>query len=386
VAAEPNWRPPPFPPAGGPGYLELLARAAAPGPSDAPELSGTPQPSGAPEPASAPEPSGRRPVPEPSWAAVLATTVRLWAGRRIRRVWAAQTRWRIVIMAALVAVIFVASAASVTLSGSGRNRQATGHPGGGAAAGTGTLAAAAAARQQAAAWVAGQASADAVVACDPAMCAALQSRGVPAGQLLVLAPAGADPLGSDLVVATSVVRSQFGARLAAVYAPVTLAAFGSGTARVEVRAMAPDGAAAYQAQLAADVRARKAGGTLLLHNQRIQAAAGARAALASGEVDARLLVTLATLAALHPLDITGFAAPAPGASAGVPLRTAYITGAAAPGGHRPVSLRSLRAVLLAQRPPYLPASVQAVQISPGRVVLRVTYPVPSPLGLLAPNS
>jgi hypothetical protein len=370
-AAEPNWRPPPLIPIG-PGQPERLARASAPEPSRLPPLPG------------APEAPARPPPPEPSWAAVLATTVRLWAGRRIRRVWPAQTRWRIVIMAALVAVVFVAGAVTVTLSRPGQ--RAAGHPGGGAPAGAGALAAAAAARQQAAGWVATQASADAIVACDPAMCTALQARGVPASRLLVLSPGGADPLGSDLVVATPAVRSEFGPRLAGVYAPAVLAVFGQGAAQIDVRAAAPDGAAAYRAQLATDVRARRADGRLLLHNRHIRVTAAAGTALARGEVDSRLLVTLATLADLHPLDITGFGAPAPGASAGVPLRTAYITAAPPPGARRPASLSRLSAVLRAQRPPYLPASVQTVQISPGRAVLKVTYPAPSPLGLLEPSS
>jgi hypothetical protein len=221
------------------------------------------------------------------------------------------------------------------------------------------------------------------VACDPAMCAALQARGVPADRLLVLSPARADPLGSDLVVATPAVRSQFGARLTGVYAPVTLAAFGSGAARIDVRAVAPDGAAAYRAGLAADVRARRAAGTMLLRNHRIHTAAAARAALAAGTVDPRLLAVLATLAAVHPLDITGFGSPGPGASAGVPLRAAEIT-VAAPGS--PASLTRLAAILRAQRPPYLPSSIRAVRISPHLAVLRIEYPVPSPLGLLGSGS
>ncbi len=42
------------------------------------------------------------------------------------------------------------------------------------------LAAGAAIRSQAAAWIAGQVSGDAMVACDPGMCAALQAQGIPA--------------------------------------------------------------------------------------------------------------------------------------------------------------------------------------------------------------
>ena len=114
-------------------------------------------------------------------------------------------------------------------------------------------------------------------------------------------------------------------------------------------------------------------------------AAGARAALAAGEVDPRLLITLATLAHLHPLNITGFGSPGPGASAGVPLRSADITGAVPPGSRHAMPLQTLMTILQAQRPPYLPSSLAIVRIPPGGAVLRVGYPVPSPLGLLGPG-
>ena len=309
---------------------------------------------------------------------MLVTTVRLWLRRRLawtRRLWPARARWRAVIAAALVAAVFAAGAATVILSRPGR----TGQAGAPAAA---ALASAAAVRQQAAAWVASQANPDAIVACDPAMCAALQAHGVPAGRLLVLTPARSDPLGSDLVVATAAVRSQFGARLAGVYAPVAVAVFGSGAARIDVRTVAPEGAPAYLAGLATDLRARKAAGALMLHNSHIHVAPAGRAALTAGEIDPRLLVTLATLAHLHPLNITGFGSPGPGASAGVPLRSADITAAAAPGSHHLVSLPALMAILQAQRPPYLPASLEIVRVPRGGAVLRIEYPVPSPLGLL----
>jgi hypothetical protein len=336
-------------------------------------MSWPPEPSdwsGEPAPAAVPR------TREPSWGTVLITTLRLWTRRRlgrIRRLWPARARWRVLLVAALVAVVFVAGAATVRLSRAGG-------PGGeaGRQAGTPALAAAAAARQQAAAWVARQAGADAIVACDPAMCAALQAHGVPAGRLLVLSPARGDPLGSDLVVATPAVRSQFGARLPGVYAPVTLAAFGSGAARIDVRAMAPLGAAAYRAQLITDVRARKEAGALLLRNHRIHVAGAARAALAGGEVDSRLLVTLAALAAIHPLDIAGFGAPGRGASPGVPLRSADVAG----GPPHPASLPSLMTILRAQRSPYLPSSLKIVRIPARGSVLRIEYPAPSPLGLL----
>jgi hypothetical protein len=320
--------------------------------------------------AQAPEPSH---APEPSWGIVLATTVQLWSRRWLRRWWPTRARWRVAIVVALVAVVFVAGGVTVTLSGAGQGQRA--------AAGGGALSAAAA-RQQAAGWVAGQVAADAVVACDPGMCGVLQGQHVPAGRLLVLSPAGGDLLGSDLVVATAAVRREFGPRLAGVYAPVTLAAFGSGAARIEVRAVAPDGAAAYRARLAADSRARRAAGASLLHNPGIRVAGPARAELAGGQVDSRLLVTLAALSHLHPVAIVSFGGVGPGASAGVPLRSADIAGAAPRGGGQPASLAGLRAFFRAQRAPYLPASLATVRITPQRAVLSVGYRVPCPLGLL----
>ena len=323
-----------------------------------------------------PPPSGQRPPAEPSWGTVLATTVRLWLRRRLswtRRSRPGRARWLALIVAGLVAVTLL-----VTLMLSEQSGPSTGPPGAAAKA----VAAAAAVRQRAAAWVASQDSPDAIVACDPAMCAALEAHGVPAGRLVALTPARSDPLGSDLVVATAAVRGQFGARLTGVYAPVTLASFGSGTARIDVRVVAPDGAAAYWAALAADERARASAGAQLLHNRSIHVSAAARPALADGEVDPRLLVALATLAHLHPLDIAGFSRPSPGASVGVPLRSADVTGATPPGSHQPVPLHSLMVIMQAQRPPYLPSSLEIVRTTPGGAVLRIGYPVPSPLGLL----
>ena len=391
-APEPSSPPPVREP---PSAPKRPSRAPAPEPSRWAAASEPSSPRPVPEPPSAPErlrgaaapgPSGGPTAAEPSWGAVLATTVRLWAQRQRVRWRATQTRWRLAIMAALTAVVFVTGGVIVELSASGQGKPTASGPGGGTAGGAGALAAAEAARQQAAAWVASQASPDAIVACDPAMCAALQAGGVPASRLLVLTPAGADPLGSDLVVATPAIRGQFGARLAGVYAPVTLAAFGSGATRIDVRVVAPDGAGAYRAQLAADLRARRAAGATLLHNHGIQVAGAARAALAGGEVDPRLLVTLAALSHLHPVEIVKFGGSGPGASAGVPLRSADIAGAVPPGGGRPASPASLRAFFRAQWPPYLPPSLETIRITPRRTVLRVEYRVPCPLGLLGTRS
>jgi hypothetical protein len=374
AAGPPPALPAPAPPEPGTS-APALATPGAPAPAQpAPGASAPPPPAPTP-PAQAPD------QPPPSWPSVLATTMRLWARRRLRVLWPARAGWRVAVVLALVGVIFAAGAVTVRLI-AGRGQPGSSQPGAGQpGAGDSALAAAAAQRRQAAGWVASQVSPDAIVACDPVMCAALQARGMPAGRLLVLS-ARPDPLGSDVIVATQAVRSQFGARLAGVYAPVTLASFGTGPARIDIRVMAPDGAAVYRAQLAADVAARRADGAQLLQNRRIQLSAAARAALTAGRVDARLLVTLPALAALHPVDIISFGGASPGAGAGVPLRSADITGIALPGGHQSASLAAMTAFLRAQRSPYLPSSLEIVRISPQQTVLSVGYPLPSPLGLL----
>jgi hypothetical protein len=211
-----------------------------------------------------------------------------------------------------------------------------------------TGAAAAAARAQAASWVTGQVSRADIVACDPAMCTVLQAHGVPGGDLLVLRPGSADPLGSDVVVATPAVRNQFGARLAGVYAPQVLASFGTGAQQIEVRAVAPDGAAAFRAALAADLSARRTAGRQLVHNPRLTIAGPARAALQAGRVDSRLLVVLAALAANQRLTILSFGSSGPGAGADTPLRRVQVTADQA-------TVTAMLAFVQAQRVPYRPA-------------------------------
>ena len=237
-----------------------------------------------------------------------------------------------------------------------------------------SVAGASAVRDQAAAWVAGQVSGGADLACDPAMCAALAQRGVPAGNLLVLGPGAGDPLGSAVVVQTAAVRSIFGARLASVYAPEVLASFGAGAARIDVRIVAPDGTAAYRRALAADIRARRAAGAQLLRAPRITVTPSARSALAAGQVDARLLITLAALAASEPVRIDGFGGRGPGESPGLALRTAEITAPAA-------TARRMLAFVRAQRSPYLAIRADLTP-GPDGYVLTVEFGAPAPLGML----
>jgi hypothetical protein len=317
---------------------------------------------------------------------VLVTTVRLWAQRRQRPRWPAQARWRVLALLVVAAVLFAAGAISIALTSSpapaGHARGGSTQAAAGRAPTPAAIAAAAAARTAAARWMAGQVSAAAIVSCDPQMCAQLQAHGIPAAQLLTLGGSNPAPLGSDLIVSTAAVRSEFGARLGSVYAPVVLASFGTGSAQTAVRVVAAEGGAAYLRSLRSDVAARAAAGSQLLQNPRLHSSASARRALATGQVDSRLLTAFAALATMHVVDVVDFPAPAAGASAGMPLRTADIAPARPGTPRRPNTIGSLASYLQAQLFPYRPAHITVVRLASGRPALRVEYGAPSPLGLL----
>ncbi len=305
---------------------------------------------------------------EPSWPTVAGNTVRLWLDRHSGR---GSGRRRLVLL--LSGLVAMALGAGVTLAFTQQSPAAAppGHP----ARGANALQLAATDRHQTARWIAQQVAGDVVVSCDPEMCMELQKSGFPAGQLMQLQPSAPDPLGSQLVVATPVIRSQFGTRLATVYAPLVIASFGSGADRVDVRYVAPDGTAAFESQLATDKQDRVAAGEQLLTNKRVQASASARQALMAGQVDPRLLVTLSALAHLIPIHLVTFDDPSPGVSSDIPLRGAEI-GATASAG-----LPAMVAFLTAQQDPYAPAVARITQIANGQSVVTVRYDAPGPMGL-----
>ena len=302
---------------------------------------------------------------------VIAPTIRLWWERHGRR-------WRWAGVAALTAVALAGTGLAIALSrpggkGPGRPREGGPNPG----------RAAQAARSAAAAWIEQQVGGRTTVSCDPVMCSALLAHGFPAGNLDPLRPSAPDPLASDMIAATAVLRSQFGSRLTSVYAPITLARFGTGSAEVDVRVIASDGSPAYMRQFRADLTARKAYGARILHNSKIVVAPPARRQLASGLVDSRLLVTISTAAHQgHRLRVVSFGAAAPGASPGVPVRSAVIAGAATGPGARTAVLDKLRRFWLGQRAPFLPASTQIVPAASGQSALRIQFAAPSLLELL----
>jgi hypothetical protein len=318
---------------------------------------------------------------EPSWTAVIATTVRLWVRRHGPAKPGRRRRWRIVGLIVLALAVFVGGA----LAAIAFRHPAKPAPVSGAAAAAAALAGqeTATLRYEAAAWVSSQVSGNAIVACDPAMCPVLQAQGVLTSNLLVLRPTAPDPLGSDVVVATAAVRAGLGSRLASVYAPEVIASFSSGAQRIDIRAVAPDGAAAYLVALRADLRARRAAGAQLLRNPRLTVTRTARKDLAAGKVDSRLLITLAALVNLHPLRVTAFGDPGPGAATGVPLRSVDVSAAnGATGDRGAAELGFVRAFVVAQRPPYVPTSVTVVGLAGDRTALRIEFGAPSQLGLL----
>lgn len=256
-------------------------------------------------------------------------------------------------------------------SSAGQSSAGGSSAGRGGAAGTRPLPPAAI-RHNAAAWVKAQVGSAAVVSCDPAMCQALESRGVPTGQMLVLKPGVASPLGSAVIVATPVLRKQIGSRLGSRYAPALLASFGSGGQQIQVRAIATDGVASYMSLAKADLALRKSSGSQLAQNSRIVISAAARKELAAGEVDARLMTVITGLAASHPVDIVAFGDSGPDTTT-APFRSAELA---------ETNMHNMLAAVTAQEGSFRVAHMASVRLSTGRLVLRIDFDAPSPFGLL----
>jgi hypothetical protein len=322
---------------------------------------------------------------EPSWGRVLATTIRLWVWRldpvgyrrqgtsgRPRRKWSGEhsgrlrllSGWRLVTLLVVLAVL----AAAVT-EFADTAFQATRTPSAGNLASRG--ADGPSPQAQAAAWIADQVSSDAMVACYPEMCSVLQQQGVAADRLLPLQAGAAGPIDASVIVTSPSTSSQ----LTDTYAPALIASFGSGLGRIEVRATEPGGAAAYESALRADLTARKYAGSELLKNWRIQFTARDTTQLRAGEVDSRLLATLAALATQYSFRVTSFGDASPG------VQVLFREAAIAPGGG---GLTGAAALANEQDPPFLPTHV-TIGHAAGQATLSIEFAAPSPLGLLTPT-
>ncbi len=242
--------------------------------------SGTParcSPGRVPAPGAAhPGPARRPPAPPPSWGRVLLTTVQLWAQRRLHLRWPAQARWRVLTVVVVAAVLVGAGVISVALT---RSSPAPAAARPGAHVRTGQAPARRPSRRPRRPGQRGPAG-------SPGRCPRTRScpatrrcarccrpRGSRRARLLALGGSNPAPLGSDLIVSTAAVRSEFGARLGSVYAPAMLASFGTGGAQTAVRVVAADGGPAYLRSLRADVAARVSAGRQLLQNPRLRPSA-----------------------------------------------------------------------------------------------------------------
>jgi hypothetical protein len=361
---------------------------------------------------------------EPSWGHVVATTVSLWLSRRMPGARADRRRrgglrrpsrhlshraargLRLATVALALAAVAVtvlrftgtsASTATARSSSPGRihparaaavQAQAARAQAARAQAARAQAARAQAARAQAAVWIAGQVSSDEIIACDPAMCAALQAHGAAAGRLRPVGPATTGTTGltglpdAGVIVASPSIRGRFGSRLSD-YAPALLASFGSGASLIDVRAVFAGGVSAYDSAVKADAAARKSAAAQLLRSRRIMVSPQGAAQLRAGEVDSRLLVMLAALASLQPLRVVAFGDAPPGVqvpTAGLPLRQVTITSAGGRGGT--AALAPVLAMVRAQRATYQPAFASIVEEAGGQSELVIEFAAPSPLGLL----
>jgi hypothetical protein len=227
-------------------------------------------------------------------------------------------------------------------------------------------------------WITQQVTSSAEIACDPLMCSALEADGVAAARLITVEPTTPDPLGADVVVATSSVRSQFGSALAGEYAPQLLASFGSGASRIDVRAVAPDGAAAFVASERLDLAQRKSAGAQLIRNDSLIGKQDA-STIRAGQVDSRLLVTLAFLLSQRPVDVGSFEDAAPGA----PILYREVTIVDAPGQVGTAALRADLSQVKTQPSSFRPLHAAVVQLANGQSALRIAFGAPDPPGLLS---
>jgi hypothetical protein len=371
----------------------------------------SPQPPGTVAPAAeapaieAPRAAPAAPAPEPSWGKVLATTISLWTSRRLRRLTgrggsgggasAAGTaterrrraRWPLVvfvlwlIIAALTALHLAGVLSPHAKSTTASRPTGGGHTSGASGAGP-AVAAAQASRAQAASWIANQVTAADVIACDPLMCSALQADGVAASRLMTIEPTTPDPVGADVVASTASVRSQFGSALTSEYAPQLLASFGTGANRVDVRTVASLGAAAFNTQAQNDLTARKNAGAQLLRQGLLPIGAQGAGQIRSGQVDSRLLVTLAALLSQRSVDVSSFDDTGPGA----PVLYRQVTIVDAPGQTGTTALQADLRQAEAQTTPYRPAHAEIVHLANGQSALRIEFGAPDPAGLLSGKS
>jgi hypothetical protein len=242
-------------------------------------------------------------------------------------------------------------------------------------------------RDRAADWVASQVGRADLISCDQAMCRALQARGVPADDLVVLKPGRTGPLRSAVVVVTAAARKIVGSRRLAADASAAIASFGSGAGRIVIGVVFPRGAAAYAAALRKEVADRKTAGSSLLLLGPVTATAVARQQLQGGQVDARLVLTLAELASQWPVTIMAFGDRGPGASPGIPFRSADLVVTDSKAGPAPARQVRMMSDFVHQLGGYFAsARIGTVRLASGQEAVRIEFKAPGRFGLLGTSA
>jgi hypothetical protein len=240
---------------------------------------------------------------------------------------------------------------------------------------------------RAAAWVASQVGRADLISCDQAMCRALQAHRVPADDLVVLKPGRSSPLRSAVVVVTAAARKIVGSRRLATDVPAAIASFGSGPGRIVIGVVFPRGPAAYAAALGKEIADRRTAGSSLLLAGPVTASAVARQELQGGQVDSRLLLTLAQLASQWPLTIMAFGDRAPGASSGIPFRSADLVVTDSKAGPGPAGgVRAMSDFVHQLGNYFAGARIGTVQLASGQEVVRIEFKAPGGFGLLGTSA
>ncbi|OLR94405.1 hypothetical protein [Actinokineospora bangkokensis] len=172
----------------------------------------------------------------------------------------------------------------------------------------------------------------------------------------------------DWVVSTNSLRTfpdGFPVVEQAMRSATAVATFGTGRDRVDILRVDKRGPEVLARQTAADRDARLRFGRALAANPGLALGDPARRLLLDGQVDARLLGTIATALTSGPVAVTDFPGVAGEDIAGQPRRQALFTGTRLAGFYRD------------QQPPYRPAST-----TEGPDGLAVSYPPTAPPGLL----
>lgn len=311
----------------------------------------------------------RRPAADtPSWGRVLVSTGRVWLGRRmpsrtVRRAGAV----------ALAALVVIAGAAIVL---AGRSAD----PGAEAAG----VDAAASARTAAARWIATDVRRGTKMACEKGMCAELRSNGVSASDLVELAGDSTGLGDAQLVVSSPGVRKRFGPALDFTTAPDVLGIFGEGETRVEVRQRSTHRRATHDKIKAREQKARQKAGLQLLALPHMHASSNAMHDLADGEVDNRLVYTLARLAHAHTIDVDSFGGRGPFTGIDIPERSVdidQIDGSAAINDNP--AMASALWIVRAQHGTYRLSRTRLIASGANGGVLRLSVTAPTPDGLLA---